>query len=68
MFTRGQLKAQLKNGGWSYRSAAEALGCTYQHLFQVLAGTRTSERLMVEIAALPPREQWRKAHDQTGTH
>lgn len=48
-------KRALKSKGWSYRTAAPALGVCYQHLAFVLTGRRESRRLLTRIAALPAR-------------
>lgn len=53
-FTREKL--QLKKRGWSYRRAAKALGCSYQHLTYVLNGQRPSARLIKKVRALGPAE------------
>ncbi len=47
-------KRVLKARGWSYRRAAPVLGVTYQHLCEVLNGHRQSERILRQIADLPP--------------
>jgi lambda repressor-like predicted transcriptional regulator len=52
-----QAKALLKARGWSYRAAARALGCAYQHLSYVLNGHRESRRLLSAIAKLPRVEK-----------
>ena len=57
MFTREQAKVTLKRKGWSYRSAAQVLGITYQHLSCVLNGQRDSRRVLVAIATLPERRR-----------
>ena len=50
-------KRTLKTKGWSYRTAAPALGVCYQHLAFVLTGRRTSRRLLARIHELPVRKQ-----------
>lgn len=50
-------KRALKVKGWSYRTAAPALGVCYQHLAFVLTGRRESRRLLQRIAALPTRKE-----------
>ena len=50
-------KMRLKRKGWSYRSAAEVLGISYQHLSCVLNGQRDSRRVMLAIANLPERRR-----------
>ena len=57
MFTREREKVTLKNKGWSYRSAAPALGVSYQHLCMVLNGRRDSRRLLIAIHSLPDRKK-----------
>ena len=58
-----QAKNKLKKGGWSYRSAAPVLGCTYQWIARVLNGHECSEPLLAAIEALPTFDQWRRAND-----
>lgn len=48
-------RKHFQSCGWSYRSAATVLGCTYQHLCQVLTGYRESKSLVARVLALPPR-------------
>jgi hypothetical protein len=50
-----QAKATLKKLGWTNRSAAAVIGCTYQHLSCVLNGHRVSRRVLMAIEALPKR-------------
>lgn len=52
-----EAKAHLRSAGWSYRTAAPALGVTYQHLCYVLNGHRHSLRLLAKVAALPHRKE-----------
>lgn len=59
MFTREQAKVTLKTNGWSYRRAAPRLGVTYQHLSEVLNGTRTSNSLLVRVQKLPAAKKSR---------
>lgn len=47
------VKKILKEKGWSYRSAAQVLGVTYQYLSDVANGIHTSRRLAVKIIELP---------------
>lgn len=54
--TTRSAKSQLKAKGWSYRRAARVLGRSYQHVSEVLNGRRTSQRLLNDIAALPPAQ------------
>ena len=49
------LKRSLRARGWSYRTAAEYLGVSYQHICLVLAGERISERLLFRLSIMPPR-------------
>ena len=46
------LKQHLQEQGLTYRVAAPLLGCTYQHLSEVLNGHRTSRRLLAKVANL----------------
>jgi len=46
-------KRTLRARGWSYRRAAEFLGCSYPHVSYVLNGQRQSRRLLARIAAMP---------------
>lgn len=48
-------RAHLRKTGWSYRSAAEELGCSFTQLAHVLTGRRTSKSLLSRILSLPPR-------------
>ncbi len=48
-------RAHFYAAGWSYRSAAIELGCSYQHLCEVLTGKRPSRRLTAAVLALPKR-------------
>lgn len=48
-------KKMLKDKGWSYRSAAPALGVCYVHLALVLTGKRHSKRLLNAISKLGNR-------------
>jgi len=57
MFKLERIKGKLKRDGWSYRSAAPALGVTYQYLSDVLNGKHSSRRLVRRINALPAREE-----------
>jgi hypothetical protein len=57
MFTRAQAKVTLKEKGWTYRTAAPALGITYQHLSYVLNGHRESRRVLAAIEAMPARQE-----------
>jgi hypothetical protein len=50
-----QAKRRLKDRGWTNRSAAAVLGCTYQHLSCVLNGHRESRRVLEAIEGLPER-------------
>jgi RecA-family ATPase len=55
MLTRHQVKAQLKNRGWTYRSAAVATGRSLRHLAYVLSGERPSRSMLAALYALPDR-------------
>ena len=57
MFTREQAKVTLKRKGWSYRTAAEVIGISYQHLSCVLNGQRESRRVLLAIARLPEKRR-----------
>jgi transcriptional regulator with XRE-family HTH domain len=57
MFTREHAKVTLKERGWTYRSAAQVLGITYQHLSYVLNGHRESRRVLAAIERIPEREK-----------
>ena len=59
-----QAKSKLKKTGWTYRSAAPVLGCTYQWLARVLNGHQTSAPLLEAIAALPSYQKWKGEHEQ----
>lgn len=48
-------RAHFYAAGWSYRSAAKELGCSYQHLCEVLTGKRPSRRLISRVQSLPHR-------------
>jgi hypothetical protein len=50
------MKRDLRRKGWSYRSAAAALGVHWQHLTQVMIGRRVSARLLAAIHAVPVRK------------
>jgi len=56
MFTREQIKVELKRKGWSYREAALELGCTYQHVSYVLNGHRESRSLLIKINRLSAKK------------
>ena len=51
---RSLAKQLLKDRGYSYRTAAPALGVCYQHLAFVLNGQRQSLRLLKRISDLLP--------------
>ncbi len=55
MLTGTEAKVTLKKRGWSYRAAAQALGCNYVHLSFVLNGQRPSQRILAAVADLPVR-------------
>jgi lambda repressor-like predicted transcriptional regulator len=46
-------KKLLRKKGWSWRRAAQSLGCSYTHLAHTLTGRRQSRILLRRIAALP---------------
>lgn len=46
-------KAKIKKKGYTYRTAAPALGVTYPYLSDVLNGKRFSIRLVKKINTLP---------------
>lgn len=48
-------RAHFYAAGWSYRSAALHLGCSYQHLCEVLTGKRPSRSLLARVQSLPAR-------------
>ncbi len=45
----------LYERGYTVAAAARRLGCTRAHLWHVLMGNRTSERLLHDAMTLPPR-------------
>ena len=49
-------RQHLRATGWSYRSAAMELGCSFTQLAHVLTGRRQSHSLLVRIKALPKRK------------
>jgi hypothetical protein len=55
MITGEHAKRKLKDGGWTYRSAAPVLGVSFVHLAYVLNGQRASRRLLARVMALPAR-------------
>lgn len=48
-------RQHLRSTGWSYRSAAVELGCSFTQLAHVLTGRRQSRSLVSRITALPQR-------------
>ncbi|QNB44834.1 transcriptional regulator [Akkermansia muciniphila] len=50
-----RVRQELKDKGWSYRTAAPELGVCYQHLASVLTGIRQSKALLDRISKLPKR-------------
>ncbi len=48
-------RKHLLSTGWSYRSAAGELGCSFTQLAHVLTGRRRSQSLVCRILQLPPR-------------
>jgi lambda repressor-like predicted transcriptional regulator len=57
MFTREQIKGELKKKGWSYRTAARKLNRSYQHVSYVLNGHRESVLLLRELNRLPAKKE-----------
>ena len=49
-------RGHLATTGWSYRSAAEHLGCSFTQLAHVLTGRRQSQSLVARVLALPNRK------------
>ncbi len=62
-----QARAKLKRDGWSYRTAAAALGTSSSWLGRVLTGKQVSQPLLDGIAALPTFDEWRQTHDDPPT-
>ena len=50
-------RKHLAATGWSYRSAARELGCSFTQLAHVLTGRRASKSLVDRLTALPARRQ-----------
>lgn len=48
-------RRHFQGGGWSYRTAARELGCSYQHLCEVLTGKRPSRLLIGRVLNLKNR-------------
>jgi len=48
-------RQHLQATGWSYRTAATELGCSFTQLAHVLTGRRRSQSLLDRIVALPKR-------------
>lgn len=48
-------RQHLAASGWSYRSAAKTLDCSFTQLSHVLTGRRKSHALLARILALPTR-------------
>lgn len=51
-----QLEKELREKGWSLRTAADRLGCHWSHLHRVIKGERESTRLANRIQKLPRRK------------
>jgi hypothetical protein len=62
-----QARRKLKEGGWSYRSAAAALGTSSSWIGRVLTGKVKSQPILDGIAALPTFAQWRLTNDEPAT-
>jgi len=56
MFIHERAKVHLKSMGWSYRSAALAIGKSYQWVWYVLNGQQVSRPVCEAILRLPKRE------------
>ena len=56
------IKRELKRKGWSFRRAAEALGVSYQHLYECANGNRKSRRLALKILELPQAPKFRRKY------
>lgn len=50
-----QYEKELREKGWSLRTAAARLGCHFTHLQKVITGRRDSAALLARVNALPPR-------------
>jgi transcriptional regulator with XRE-family HTH domain len=48
-----EIKRALRAKGWTQQAAADAVGCTFEHLNRVLNGHRTSASLLEKLRALP---------------
>ena len=48
-------RRHLLDTGWSYRTAAVVLGCSFTQLSHVLTGRRKSRSLITRIRELPTR-------------
>lgn len=48
-------RKHLLDTGWSYRTAASELGCSFTQLAHVLTGRRRSQSLVSRILSLQPR-------------
>ena len=62
MANLSQAKRKLKDGGWTYRSAAPVLGVSRIWLNKVLNGHAQSAPLLAAIAALPSFAEWRQTN------
>ena len=61
MFNPEHVKAEMKAKGWSYRSASERIGKSYQWICQVLNGQAKSRPVLRAISALPRRKKIKRA-------
>lgn len=57
MQSTAQVRKDLRRKGWSWRRAAEAVGCSYTHLAHTLTGRRESQPLLKRLSALQPSTQ-----------
>jgi lambda repressor-like predicted transcriptional regulator len=48
-------RKHMLDTGWSYRTAAAQLGCSFTQLSHVLTGRRKSQSLVARILSLKPR-------------
>jgi transcriptional regulator with XRE-family HTH domain len=57
MFDHERVKREMKQKGWSYRSAAAHVGKSYQWICLVLNGKATSKPVLKAISRLPVRSK-----------
>lgn len=57
IITPARARRILRDRGYSYRTAAEVLGCNFTHLHRVCIGERPSRSLLQRIQDLPVREE-----------